>query len=282
MRAARCASAARALGAGRRQPRAPMRQRLMRPGEPLEHCEVLAFAEPVAQPLGFLGPHAAEARPQRLDQLHLVAMIDDAPAQRMQIFGARQRPVGRNALARAAVADGELRRNRGEVERIERPLLDRRRRLIEPGEDGVAQLRREHRALLAAAQRFDAAANGRGRALRQHHALVEKVVEGVERRLRRRAHGRASGHGRAPRCRQRSASAMNGASSRISARHSFMARRKSCTASWLERSGSSDRGARLGQDMGRDGAHRRSDRRIGLQGRFVAHVRFYEACMTIR
>jgi hypothetical protein len=39
--------------------------------------------------------------------------------------------------------------------------------------------------------------------------------------------------------RQRGASAMNGAKSRIKARHSFMARRKSCTASWLDRSGSS-------------------------------------------
>ncbi len=62
-----------------------MRQRLMRFGEPHEHFEVLAAAEPVAQPFGFVGPHAAEARPQRLDQFHLVAQIDDALAQRVQI-----------------------------------------------------------------------------------------------------------------------------------------------------------------------------------------------------
>ena len=40
-----------------------MRQRLMRPSEPLEYFEVLAAAEPVAQPLGLLGPHAAVPRP---------------------------------------------------------------------------------------------------------------------------------------------------------------------------------------------------------------------------
>ena len=72
-----------------------MRQRLMRRGEPLEHFEILAAPEPVAQPLGFFGPHAAEARPQRLDQAPSGSEIDDALAQRMQIVGARLRPVGR-------------------------------------------------------------------------------------------------------------------------------------------------------------------------------------------
>src|SRR4029077_583239 len=35
-----------AFGAGRRQSRAPMRQRLMRRGEPPEHFEILAAAKP--------------------------------------------------------------------------------------------------------------------------------------------------------------------------------------------------------------------------------------------
>src|SRR6516162_7060154 len=51
------------LVAGRRQARAPVGERLMHAGEPLEHFEVLALAEPAAQPLGFVGPHPAEARP---------------------------------------------------------------------------------------------------------------------------------------------------------------------------------------------------------------------------
>src|SRR5262252_3161829 len=52
-----------AFAAGRRQPRTPARQRLMRRREPLEHFEVLAAAEPFAQPFCLLGPHPAEARP---------------------------------------------------------------------------------------------------------------------------------------------------------------------------------------------------------------------------
>ena len=88
-----------ALGARRRQPRAPVRQRLMRPGEPLEDLEILAAAEPVAQPFGLLGPHPAVARPQRFDQIHLVAVIDHALAQLVQILGAGLRPIVRNGAA---------------------------------------------------------------------------------------------------------------------------------------------------------------------------------------
>ena len=184
MRAARCASAADAFGAGRRQARAPMRQRLMRLGEALQHFEVLALAEPAAQSLGFVGPHPAEARPQRLDQLHLIAHVDDALAQRVQFRGAGVRPVLRNAAgARCGRLSAELRCDRGKIERIERPLLDRGRRGIEPGDDGVAQLRRQHRLLLAAAQRLDAAADGPARSCREHQdALVDQAVEGIERR----------------------------------------------------------------------------------------------------
>ena len=58
-----------------------MCQRLMRCGEPLEHFEILAAAEPFAKPLRLLGPHPAEARPERLDQFHLVAVNDHETAQ---------------------------------------------------------------------------------------------------------------------------------------------------------------------------------------------------------
>ena len=34
--------------------------------------------------------------------------------------------------------------------------------------------------------------------------------------------------------------------------------------------------ARAGKDAARDRAHRRSDRRLGLQGWFDTHIRFYE------
>src|SRR5690242_1499102 len=51
------------LGAGRREPRSPMRQRLMWRGERAQHFEILAATEPFAQPLRLLGPHSAKARP---------------------------------------------------------------------------------------------------------------------------------------------------------------------------------------------------------------------------
>src|SRR5262252_2882419 len=74
-----------AFGAWRGEPRAPARQRLMRRGKVLEHFKVLAAAEPLAQPFGFFSPHPPEARPERLDQFHLVAQFDDALAKPVQI-----------------------------------------------------------------------------------------------------------------------------------------------------------------------------------------------------
>src|SRR5208282_4722935 len=132
------------FGAGRRQPRAPMRQRLMRLSEALENLEVLTAPEPVAQPFSFLGPHAAVTRTERLAQLHLIAVIDDALAQMMQVLGARLRPVGRNTTPRGAIAGRQARRDRAEFEWIERPQLDRSCRGIEPGDDRLAQFRRQH------------------------------------------------------------------------------------------------------------------------------------------
>ena len=173
--------------------------------------------------------------------------------------------------ARAAIADGQLPRDGGKIERIERPQLDGRRGGGEPADDRVAQLARE-RALLAAAQCLDPAAHRRGRALRQHHALLEQIVEGVERRLavarmRQRAgmvarlgapafgvddERRQKPHQRPP--------FLHGAAEIV---HRVLAR--------TLRVG--DRRARAGQDMAGNGAHRRADRRFRLQGRFVRHIR---------
>ena len=52
-----------------------------------QHRQILAGAELVAQALGFLRPDLAEPRPQRFDQIHLVAMLDHAPAQIVQMLG---------------------------------------------------------------------------------------------------------------------------------------------------------------------------------------------------
>ena len=138
-----------------------------------------------------------------------------------------------------------------------------------------AQFRRQHLLLLAAADRFEAAADGRDRARRQRHALVHEVVEGVERRLavarareragvvarllaqahRVRDEGLEQPHQRAP--------LLHGAAEIV---HGVLARSLRI----------GDRDARSVDDMTRDRTHRRSDRRPGLQSRFGAHIRFYE------
>ena len=63
-----------------------MRQRLMRRRLRGEHFEILILAEPGPQPLRLVDPDARESRPDRLDQFHLVAMLDHAAAQFVQIL----------------------------------------------------------------------------------------------------------------------------------------------------------------------------------------------------
>ena len=81
-----------------------MRQRLMRGGEARKHRQILAGAQPVAQALGFLRPDLPEPRPQRLHQIHLMTMLDHAPAQIVQMLGVGLRPVVRHQLTRAPVS----------------------------------------------------------------------------------------------------------------------------------------------------------------------------------
>ena len=57
------------------------------------------LAEPVAQPLRFAAPHLDEARPQRLDDVDLVAVDHHALAQLVQLLA-----VGAPANAPAAGA----------------------------------------------------------------------------------------------------------------------------------------------------------------------------------
>ena len=87
-----------------------------------------------------------------------------------------------NPPPRAAITVGELRRDTGKVERIERPCFDRGRRRVEPGENSVAQRRREHGLLVIAAQRLDAAAHRRvGPRGQKQNTFLAEAVEGVER-----------------------------------------------------------------------------------------------------
>src|SRR5262249_16542844 len=107
-----------AFGAWRGEPRAPAGQGLMRRGEALEYFKILAAPEPFAQPFGFVGPHPAEPRPERLDQFHLIAQLDNALAKSVQIDRIGRRPIGWNTPPRAAIAIGQLGGDGRKVERI--------------------------------------------------------------------------------------------------------------------------------------------------------------------
>ena len=87
----------------RLQPRAPARQRLMRLGIARQHREVLILAEPVAQLLRLAHPAPPEPRPQRLDDLHLIAVHHHALAQFVQVVRAGRPPVVRNEVARPPI-----------------------------------------------------------------------------------------------------------------------------------------------------------------------------------
>ncbi len=83
------------------------------------------LAEPIAQPLGLADPHLAEARPQRRDNLHLVAMGDDALAQLVQLRAIRIRPAFRERVACGAIAAGQALGHVRESQNVQWPELDR-------------------------------------------------------------------------------------------------------------------------------------------------------------
>src|SRR5262249_32437158 len=76
-------------------------QRMVRRRHVGEHREILVGAEPLAQPLRLGDPDLADLRPQRLDQLHLVAVLDHALAQLVQLLGRGLPPIRGDGLADA-------------------------------------------------------------------------------------------------------------------------------------------------------------------------------------
>ena len=111
-----------AHGDHRREARAPRRQRLMRCGKRGENDEILIVAEAVAQSLRLAGPQFPEPRPQGLEQIHLIAVHDDALAQAVQMLVV---VLGRRRRSRAR---GDIRRRNGG--RVPRRSVRRR-----PGSD---------------------------------------------------------------------------------------------------------------------------------------------------
>ena len=95
----------------------------MRRGKVTQDRQVLAGAELIAQALRLLRPDASEPRPERLDQIHLVAVLDHPPAQIVQMLGVHARPVVGHQLACAAVGGGQPVNDRVEIDLFERPAL---------------------------------------------------------------------------------------------------------------------------------------------------------------
>ena len=76
-------------------------------GEIRKHREVLAGTELVAQALCLFGPHFTKARPKRFNQIHLVAMLDHAAAQVMQVFGLSVGPAIGHQLPCTTISRGD-------------------------------------------------------------------------------------------------------------------------------------------------------------------------------
>src|SRR5689334_8250652 len=115
----------------RRQSRPPRRQRLMRFGETAENGKILAGAELVAQALRLLGPYFPQSRPKWLNQVHLVAVFDDTPPQVVQVFSFGICPAVRRQLPRATIGRGQSIRHNVEIDGLQGPTLEGKRRIIE-------------------------------------------------------------------------------------------------------------------------------------------------------
>src|SRR5262249_30950740 len=172
-----------AFGDRGRQTRAPARERLMRPREAGEHEHVLMLAEPIAQPLRLAAPHLDEARPQRLDDVDLIAVDHDALTQLVQFLGVGVRPMRRDQPPRVAIEAGELIGDVVEGQGMKRPALDDEGRLIEGAAEAQPHVSVERRRLRRLLDRFDPPAQSGERARRQRNTVLFEVRKRIECRL---------------------------------------------------------------------------------------------------
>ena len=175
--------AALARGNRRLEPRAPGGERLAGFRELPQHLEILMLAEPLAQPLRLRDPHLGEPLPQRLHDLHLVAMDDDQLAQFVQGVGAGFRPALRNGAPRRAIARRQLLGDVGELERLDRPAVDGDLRIGERLRDPQPHVRGQRILFAGCAQFVDALAHVFDRTLRQRQVVLLEIVERIERGL---------------------------------------------------------------------------------------------------
>src|SRR5215475_10315541 len=111
----------------RREPAAPGRQGMVWCRRPPEQREIPMRPEALAQALSLGHPQLAQPRPQRLGQLHLIAMLDYALAQLMQRVVLHVRPVRRYGAPRPAIVAGELPGDVGKGQGGQPPMFDRSR-----------------------------------------------------------------------------------------------------------------------------------------------------------
>ena len=259
----------------RLQPRAPTRQRLMRLGVARQHREVLILAEPVAQLLRLPHPAPPEPRPQRLDELHLIAMHHHALAQLVEVMRAGRPPVVRESGGAPAgsprASPPPRRRTKSRRAASARSAL-RRGPAPPKSACGCALVRlavsaEERRssslARIVSHDCDDSRCDGAwcsASATASSAACASRAPASI------RARSRASV--RQP----RSSACRCGSTSRRKARQDFIAARKSCTATASTRLAVLHRGPALGEDMAGDAPQRVSDRLLRPQTRLVTHA----------
>jgi hypothetical protein len=152
----------------------------MRRGQAAEDDEILVGTETFAQPLRLRHPQPAETRPGRLDELHLVAMLDHPPAQPVEVFRGGVFPGFGPRPPRPPVVTGQRAGEVTEHEVVERPGINGPRglgqRLLQ-----FAPPERRQGGLGRLLRRLDAAAHGLERRCRKPGLF--KVGKRIERCL---------------------------------------------------------------------------------------------------
>ena len=248
-------------------------KRAVRHREALQHREILERAEPVAQPLRLRDPELSELRPQRLDQLHLVAVRHHDGAQLVQRVGLGLAPVLRRLLAQAFVCSGKLAREVGECQLLQLPRGDDLAGRIEGGPQPLPVRLVDRAGLRGKADRIEPAADRRNRARRQFPFALDEIGEGVDRRLGIARTGEFA----------REVARLPAQPPRVIAEKGVQQPQQRAPAlqrlaQIVNRDGVGrflviENGPRLGQDIARDGPESLADRNIRTNGGFLGHVR---------
>ena len=103
-----------------------------------ENGEILTRTELIAQALRFLRPYLSQARPERFDEIHLVAVLDNAAAQIVQVFCLSVGPGIRHQLSSTPICRRQPIRHNIEVDGLERPPFERKCCVVEVAREPIA------------------------------------------------------------------------------------------------------------------------------------------------